>query len=79
MGGILAKGEAGKEGRPWTGPLRQRKGPKGIPQGAVNKRRLGYRRPFPARAESSISRKHKRQSPRYPSTRKRGFTIQSLR
>lgn len=53
-----------KEGGP-VANLGQRKGPKGgVPKGPLIEQRLGYRRPFPARAERTIKRKHKAQSAR---------------
>jgi len=76
------KREGRKEGRkgsgttwcPWIGPLRQRKTPHGEPYGARRKRSLSYRLTILARAESSISRKQRKQRARKPKARRRGFT-----
>jgi hypothetical protein len=83
MGRKGRKREAGRKGSgttwcPWTGQLWQRKGPAGRTMRGVAKGEPGYRLPFPARADKSINRKHKAHKARYPRTRKRGFTIQSL-
>ena len=82
-GGILAKGdrEGGKEGiegrdrreGPWTGPLRQRKGPKGNPQGAAKGTRLPSYSRSEARADKSIMRKQTRHKARKPKARRSGF------
>ncbi len=64
--------EAERKEGPWTGPLENEKAPRGF-LGAWLRGKPGYLVPFPARAESSMRMKHKRQIPRYPRTRRSGF------
>ena len=68
-------GEWGRVGRKGTsGQLGNEKAPRGFPKGPLIEWSLDYRRPFPARAERTIKRKHKAHKARYPRTLRSGFT-----